>query len=344
MNNEQMQLGKLYLAGWLLNEEVLKKKPSKIEFAFEFDNHDIHYYVYKFKKTVLGKWLVGICGFDGDSNDNIGHVLSGLEEYEDDSVHKLTMAMTEFLHDYTARNYMQCVFENNLKYISGTELAPDKIARQFVKSETRDFLTVGTVDVKSGKVVVADPISYMSGSSVIAPVLKREIPCGSYPAEISVCRHDVIGMRYCTARLKIRSTAAVRYELAEVEEESSAFKASDGAMSGFPVDAGMMCFVDAEAAENYKAFINRWHEENPDKNHYADYLAAFFSESAKAQPQYQRELGDFIQWVNPGTGERMVQITSGFGDGFYMCFWGFDSEGEVCELIVPMIDPDIYDG
>ncbi len=261
---------------------------------------------------------------------------------------ELTMSMAEFLQEYTERSmaqeFVQNVFEHNLKYISQTEADPEKIARQFVKSETRNFLTVGTVDIKSGRVVVADPISYMSGSRVIAPVLKNEIPCGSYRAEISVCSHEIVGMRYCTARLKIKDTAAVRYELAEPLEGTSAFMASDGEMSGFPVDAGMMCFVDAEGAKNYASFIDNWHAQNPNKNHYDDYLAALFAQSAKDEPQYQRNGGDYIRWTNAETGERMVQINFGFGDGFYQCFWGFDGGGEICELIVPMIDPDIYDG
>ena len=213
-----------------------------------------------------------------------------------------------------------------------------------MKSETRFFLTVGTVDVPSGKLIVADPLSYLSGEHVIAPVLKREIPSGSYPAEVSICRHPQIGIRMCTARLKIKDTNAVRYELAESEEETAAFKAKDGVMHGFPVDAGMMCFIDVKAAENYKTFIDNWHRDNPEKNHYDDYFAAFFAESYKKLPAYQREGGDFIEWQDPDSGERMVQIASGFGDGFYHSFWGFDDSGEVCELVVPLIDADLVDG
>ena len=114
-------------------------------------------------------------------------------------------------------------------------------------------------------------------------------------------------------------------------------------MHGFPVDAGMMCFIDAGAAENFRRFLDKWHKENPGKNHYDDYFAAFFAESDKKLPAYQREGGDFMEWTNPDGGERMVQIASGFGDGFYQSYWGFDETGEVCELIVPMVDPDLFD-
>ncbi len=67
MNNHQMEQGKIYLSGWLVENEMLKKSPAKIECAFEFDAFNVHYYVYKFKKSALGKWFVGVCGFNGDS-------------------------------------------------------------------------------------------------------------------------------------------------------------------------------------------------------------------------------------------------------------------------------------
>ena len=350
MNEKQKEIAKQALSEWLSAQEQMSGlPPKKIEYAFALkddqDNERI-YFVFKFKKTAIGKWLIGIAGgFEDEESTECDTVFSGFDEFPDDrdAAIELAFKMIDFTKMYKARQKMMAVFEKNLKYISGEELDADKIVRQFVKSETRFFLTVGTVDVPSGKIIVADPLSYLSGEHVIAPVLKREIPAGSYPAEVSICRHPQIGIRMCTARLKVKGTAAVRYELAESEEESAAFKAKDGIMHGFPVDAGMMCFIDAKAAESYAAFIDKWHRENPDKNHYDNYFAAFFAESYEKLPAYQREGGDFIEWQNPDSGERMVQIASGFGDGFYHSFWGFDESGEVCELVVPLIDADLVD-
>lgn len=72
-------------------------------------------------------------------------------------------------------------------------------------------------------------------------------------------------------------------------------------------------------------------------------VAHFFTESEKALPAYQREDGDFIEWTNPNSRNKMVMIASGFGDGFYQSFWGYDKENELCELIVPMVNPDIFE-
>lgn len=350
MNGKQIDTAQNALCEWLKErEEMDGKPPAKIEFAFALRDEEIEnriFFVFKFRKTARGKQFIGVAGgFPDEESTECDMIFSGFDEFPEnqDEAVDLAFKMAGFILQYNAREKMQAVFQQNLKYIRSTEADPEKIARQFVKTQTRFFLTVGTVDIPSGKVIAADPLCYLSGEHIIAPVLEREIPKGSYPAEVSICRHNQIGIRMCTARLKIKETAAVRYELAAPVPETAAFKAKDGVMSGFPVDAGMMCFIDAEAAKRYADFIENWHKNNPGKNHYDDYFAAFFAESDKKFPAFQREGGDFIEWANPDTGERMVQISSGFGDGFYQCFWGFDGGGEICELIVPLVDPDIYD-
>ena len=37
-----------------------------------------------------------------------------------------------------------------------------------------------------------------------------------------------------------------------------------------------------------------------------------------------------------------MMVASGLGDGFYQSFWGYDERDEICELIVPMVDPDLF--
>lgn len=346
MNKKQIKTAEKSLEKFLV--EQYEYKPVKMECMHDFEMDGLTYYVFKFQKEKNGAAYIGVCGgFEDSGMEHCGHVFGTFDDpYEEETALEVGRKMAEFIREYQkrqeAQSGIQAIFEQNLKYISQTEVDAEKIARQFVKTETRFFLTVGTVDVPSGKVIVADPLCYMFGEHIIAPVLAREIPKGSYPAEVSICRHEYIGIRMCTARLKIRDTKAVRYELAQPVPETAAAKCKDGVMSGFPVDAGMMCFIDAGAAENYAGFLGKWHKENPGKNHYDDYFAALFAESYEKLPAYQREGGDFIEWTNPDSGERMVQISSGFGDGLYQSYWGFDESGEVCELIVPLVDPDLY--
>lgn len=236
---------------------------------------------------------------------------------------------------------IQKAFKANLEYISSIEKNVNDIKRQFVKSNTRFYLTVGKINCPTGKIIVADPLAYLP-SNKFCPVLDIQISAGEYPVEVAICRSNEIGVRMCTARLKIKQSDAVVYKLANPTKESAAFTGKDGVLSGFPVDAGLISFCDEQVGKEYKDFIDAWYKDNPNGNHYDDYFAYFFKESDEQLPQYQREGGDFIEWENPNTKNKLVMVASGFGDGFYQSYWGYDSDNEICELIVPLVNPDLF--
>lgn len=237
---------------------------------------------------------------------------------------------------------LQELFQLNLKYISQLEINAEDIDRQFVKSQTRYCLRVGEIDCLTGKVIVSDPLCYLAAGK-LCPELAITIPIGTYPVDISICRNPDIGIRMCTARLKITNAKAIKYDRAEPTIESAVARGADGVLTGFPVEAGMMSFCDVKVAEEYQCFLEEWYKENEGKNHYDDYFARYFAESEKKLPAYQREGGDFIEWTNPISKHKLVMIASGFGDGFYQCYWGYDMENSICELIVPMINPDLFE-
>lgn len=49
---------------WLSDSTELGRIPAKLEIAGEFDRGDRHYYIFKYKKYLWSKWLVGVCGFE----------------------------------------------------------------------------------------------------------------------------------------------------------------------------------------------------------------------------------------------------------------------------------------
>lgn len=234
------------------------------------------------------------------------------------------------------------VFDANLKFIGQMELDADLIEHTFSKTDTRDCLVIGTVDLPTGRIRVGDALAYM-GTKEASPELNRTVAPGSYPVELAFITTRFDTVRITAARIKLSGEKAVRYELAEPTHETTAFHCSDGDMTGFPVDAGMMGFMDASVMDEYSDFLHSWHRDNPDKNHYDDYFASLFNESYEKLPKYQRGGGDFIEWAVPATGHRITMNATGFGDGFYQIFWGIDSSGAICEVTVPLIDADLLD-
>lgn len=240
------------------------------------------------------------------------------------------------------RKKFQAYFEKNLKYISQTEISVEKIERQFAKDGICRRMPLGKAHFPTGRVVVADPLAYLP-SNKFSPELEIQIPKGAYPVDVSIYQSEDIGSYMCTTRLRVKDTKVVRYVCAASTKESATAANDKEAMSGFPVDAGMMTICDAKVAEEYREFLDQWYRENPGKNHYDDYFADFFAQSYEMYPSLQRKGGDFIMWINPIRHRNMPMVASGFGDGFYISYIGYDKNDEICQVIVPMVNPELFE-
>ena len=74
------------MINWLQHPSELGKKPGKIEITFDFELDNMTYYVFKYKKSLLGKWLIGVCGgYENDELENCGHVFSEMQPYNEQS-------------------------------------------------------------------------------------------------------------------------------------------------------------------------------------------------------------------------------------------------------------------
>ncbi|MDR2051387.1 MAG: DUF4241 domain-containing protein [Deltaproteobacteria bacterium] len=79
-------------------------------------------------------------------------------------------------------------------------------------------------------------------------------------------------------------------------------------------------------------------EADEDDDLYTDYFAGLLAQSAESNPAYQREGGDWLNWRIPGTDYHIPIFASGFGDGYYPVWFGYDANGGICSLVVQFID------
>jgi len=98
----QQQAATQSMIDWLANERELGHKPSKIEIAGQFDLHGMHYYIFKYKKTMFGKWLLGVCGgYETPSDtEHCGHVFSEMQLYDSATAQQEAIAMVEMIREY----------------------------------------------------------------------------------------------------------------------------------------------------------------------------------------------------------------------------------------------------
>ena len=212
-------------------------------------------------------------------------------------------------------------FEKNLNFLRKDEYSKEFIENLFTESDRISLHTVGEVDFPTGQVIIADPLCYLHSEDG-RKILDRTIPIGKYEVELAILNSKTISKRVVGARLKIRNDKIIRYE--QTQNISSSF-------NGFGVDAGLASFCDAAVAEEYTKFWYDWIKNNPNKNHYNDYFSKFFQGK------------QFIHWEIPGTNHKIAMFETGFGDGYYMSLYGLNEKDEVCELVIPFINPELVD-
>lgn len=191
-------------------------------------------------------------------------------------------------------------------------------------------LDLGELNVTTGNIVVCDPLAYLGDTS---PLVKKIQP-GLYPVRVAIAKTAEIGERYALAKLEITKNKSIKWELAVTKEtEKKAKDLKEDEYFGFPVDAGLGCFCDSMTQEQYAIFMDSFLNEHEGANMYNDYFAERFKVNALNQDD-PNDIGDWLNYYVPNTKNNIIMFHSGFGDGYYPAYWGFDSDGHVASLMI----------
>lgn len=201
-------------------------------------------------------------------------------------------------------------FEKNLDFLKKDEYSKEFIENLFTESDKISLHTIGEVDFPTGQIIIADPLFYLH-SEENRKILDRTIPIGKYEVELAILNSKTISKRVAGARLKIKNDKIIRYE--QTQNKSSK-------LNGFGVDAGLASFCDVTVAEEYTKFYSN-----------NDYFIKLLQGK------------QFIHWELPGTNHKIAMFETGFGDGYYMSLYGLNEKDEVCELVIPFINPELVD-
>lgn len=216
------------------------------------------------------------------------------------------------------------------------KLDPDMDLNLYFTDPEYDTLTLGKVSLPSGKIIAADPL-YSLPYGGTAPFVTK-VKKGNYPCTLSIKNTPQYGIRYLAAKLSLNQHEAVRFQLALKAEEDPK-KLGEDEIYGFPVETGLACFCDVEVQKQFQKFCNQFQKKHPKGNLYDDCFAAVFAESYQKAPEFQRNGGDWVDWTLPGTDHHIIMFNSGFGDGVYPAYWGYDKDGYPCCLIMQFISP-----
>ena len=197
-----------------------------------------------------------------------------------------------------------------------------------------DVLEIGAVHFPTGTIFACDPLVELED----APPFLQTIPAGTYPVKICVVPSEQYGDRYACVKVEVSQEKPVRYELAMTGQENLDEELGEDDYFGFGVDAGMGCVADIQTQAAFKAYWAKRLAEDEDIDPYNDLFCDLLEENAKAHPKYQGDYGDWLNWTVPGTDCDLPIFHSGWGDGYYPVYFGYDAKGEVCAVYVRFID------
>lgn len=158
----------------------------------------------------------------------------------------------------------------------------------------------GTLQLRSGQVLVGDPfVGGLSGTP-----LRRAVAPGRYPVDLSIVQLSSDHRRVAAIRMRVSDAPVARWEPAwfagQVETSET------DSLPGYGVDAGTGCFACAETAPALDT----------------EAAGERLLEAYASQP---------TSVAHPDAPEACVTCHSGWGDGFYVSWWGLDAQGEpVC--------------
>ena len=96
MNEQKINEGKQQLVEWLSDPRELGGEPAKIEYVRTFtDQDDIECMIFRFKKTLFSKWMLGIASEAG--------AFSEMQEYNEETAQENATECLEWLKNYWKR-------------------------------------------------------------------------------------------------------------------------------------------------------------------------------------------------------------------------------------------------
>lgn len=183
---------------------------------------------------------------------------------------------------------------------------------------------IGELIVNSGELLACDllivPDSRYS--------LKKRVKPGKYTVKVSVADFEPTGeTRIACSLLEISNEPVISWEAAAINDPDPVDK---GERYLYGVDSGTGCFMDVELSNALEPFV--WEKTGE------TYKFEKFCDRARAEMN-KNSVGKYgtAQWANIDVtdelGANVIIFSSGWGDGGYRSYWGYDASGNVAALV-----------
>lgn len=177
-------------------------------------------------------------------------------------------------------------------------------------------IEAGMLKLPSGRIVAADPFIGLTDTKPFT----QAVPAGTFPVRLAVGAFPAGGMRVTFARVDFKVAPVARWTMAVTADQDLA-TLKRGYIFGYGVDAGTGAFFDERAgkaaAEILEADETAWEAWQTDGE----------ANGAQAVGPYS-----FLLDLPLGPANA-IMFHSGWGDGYYASWFGYDAQGNVVALV-----------
>ena len=211
--------------------------------------------------------------------------------------------------------------ETTFEYSDFNDLKNNKLYDRFL---------IGQLHLQSGKVVCTDPMYRELGLPQSWTVQK-----GDYPVYIYIGQTDDFNGRVAYAELIIKDEVPTHWELSLIPEKLLADSFEKKMNGMYPVENGLSCFADFETYKLYDNEVSIYNNADSTNNYYNDKLENLFKQNKDIPKSSRGE--DWLNYKFDGTDKNIIMFGSGYGDGLYPRYVGYDRNGNVVKFITDFI-------
>lgn len=196
-------------------------------------------------------------------------------------------------------------------------------AQQPIAEQSPCYLVeLGDLQLSSPKLIAEDPAIYAEEET-----LTQDVPTGRFPVVLAIAKFgepEDADERVAFARINFSNEPIVRWQMAMTQSQQDSLAKSplgNNHFFGYGVDSGTGCFMSQRAKQMLTNF---------DEDEFFDKLSDLMENSYQSTRSYGLLTLD-------NSGENMAVFSSGFGDGYYPSFFGFDKQDNLVCLVTDFL-------
>ena len=202
--------------------------------------------------------------------------------------------------------------------------------RDLQHNKSYDRFLAGQLILPTGRVICTDPL-YQE----LALPQSWAVNKGEYPVYLYVGLNGNFAGRIAYAELALRDEPAVYWELSLIDDKLLADNFEKKINGMYPVEGGLSCFADVETFRIFEEEVKDYSKLHKDGNYYSDVLARHFKENADLPKSSRGE--DWTDYKPAKAHGNLIMFGSGWGDGLYPRYVGYNKQGEVVALVTDFI-------